>query len=131
MNFYMVFCKSRKKFDKYIKINRVRNKVIVDIQQQLLEENLDYTKYKDYFNLLIYTRIVHSLKKGKDIYYLPNFSNKNLDLKEIFKIKDHLPFDLQFNILLFYDEFKSDDQLLADIFANMDTFHSSQILKDY
>ena len=81
MNFYMVFCKSRKKFDKYIKINRIRNKVIIDIKQQLDEENLDYSKFRDYFNLLIYTRIIHSLKKGKDIYYIPNFSNKEIDIK--------------------------------------------------
>lgn len=131
MNFYMVFCKQRKKFDKYIKINRIRNKVIIDIKQQLEEENLDYIKYKDYFNLLIYTRIIHSLKKGKDIYYIPNFFNKSLDIKEIFKIKEILSFDIQFNILVFYDEFKSDEQLLADIFDNMDFFHTSQIIKDY
>lgn len=127
----MVFCKQRKKFDKYIKINRIRNKVIIDIKQQLEEENLDYIKYKDYFNLLIYTRIIHSLKKGKDIYYIPNFFNKSLDIKEIFKIKEILSFDIQFNILVFYDEFKSDEQLLADIFDNMDFFHTSQIIKDY
>lgn len=127
----MVFCKQRKKFDKYVKINRIRNKVIIDIKQQLEDESLDYTKYRDYFNLLIYTRIIHSLKKGKDIYYIPNFSNKKLDIKEIYKIKEILSFDIQFNILVFYDEFKSDDVLLTDIFDNMSFFHTSQIIKDY
>ena len=65
MNFYLVFCKNRKKFDKYVKINRVKNKVIVDIKQNIEEEGIDPEKYKDYFNLIIYTRIVHSLQKGK------------------------------------------------------------------
>lgn len=131
MNFYIVFCKQRKKFDKYVKINKVRSKVIVDIQQQLEEENLDYNKYKDYFNLIVYTRIIHSLKKGKSIYYIPDFTNKDINIKEIFKIKDILNFDIKFNILLFYDEFKEDEKILNDLLSNMNLFDTSQIIKDY
>lgn len=131
MNFYIVFCKQRKKFDKYIKINKVRSKVIIDIGQQLEEENLDYNKYKDYFNLIVYTRIVHSLKKGKNIYYIPDFTNKNINIKEIFKIKEILNFNIKFNILLFYDEFKEDEQILNDLLSNINLFDTSQIIKDY
>ena len=131
MNFYMVFCKQRKKFDKYVKINRIRNKVIIDIKQQLEEEGVDYKKYKDYFNLLIYTRISHSIKKGKDIYYIPNFSNENLDVKEIFKIREILALGIQFNILVFYDEFSEEEVIMKDIFDNMTLFDTSQIIKDY
>ena len=68
MNFFIVFCKTRRKFDKYIKINRVRNKVIVDINELVNEYDIDIDKHRDYFNLMIYTRINHSLRKGKDIY---------------------------------------------------------------
>ena len=31
MNFYLVLSKNRKKFDKYVKVNRVKNKIIIDI----------------------------------------------------------------------------------------------------
>jgi hypothetical protein len=76
MNFYLVFTKSRKRFDKYVKVNRIKNKVIIDIKQQLEEYDISYVDYKEYFNLIIYTKIKHSLSKKKDIYYIPNFSNK-------------------------------------------------------
>ena len=70
MNFFIVYCKTRRKFDKYIKINRVRNKVIVDINELIDEYGIDNSlqKHRDYFNLMIYTRINHSLRKSKDIY---------------------------------------------------------------
>jgi hypothetical protein len=130
MNFYLVFCKNRKKFDKYVKINRVKNKVIVDIKQNIEEEGIDPEKYKDYFNLIIYTRIVHSLQKGKDIYYIPNFTNKNIDIKQLFDIKKAFSFPLTFNTLVFYEEFK-DDESLSDILSNLERFDTSQIIKDY
>jgi translation initiation factor 1 (eIF-1/SUI1) len=134
MNFFMVFCKSRKKFDKYIKINRVRNKVIIDIKDQIEQEfkGGNYEKFRDHFNLIIYTKITQSLRKGKDIYYIPNFTNKEINIKEIFKIKEMFSaFDLKFNILLFYDEFKDDEVILNDVIENLGFFDSSQIIKDY
>ena len=36
-NFFCVYCKNRKKFDKYVKTNRIRNKYII-------ENNLDKSK---------------------------------------------------------------------------------------
>jgi len=83
MNLYLVFCKNKKKFDKYVKINRIRNKVIIDIREILEEEDIDYNEYKDYFNVIIYTKILHAFQKGKDIYYIPNFDNDNIDIREI------------------------------------------------
>ena len=130
MNFYLVFCKSRKKFDKYVKVNKVKNKVIIDIKQTIEEENIDANAYKDYFNLLVYTRVVHSLQKGKDIYYIPNFGNKDIDIKQLFDIKKIFNFPLNFNTLVFYEEFK-DDASLTDIISNLHIFDSSQIIKDY
>ncbi len=83
MNFHIVFTKNRKRFDKFSKINKIRNKVIVDIKSMLTEYDVEYDKYKEYFNILVYTRIQQSLNKGKDIYYIPNFSNKDAALVEI------------------------------------------------
>ncbi len=131
MNFYLVFTKNRKRFDKYVKVNRIRNKVIVDIKQHLDEYDITYPEYREYFNLLIYTKITHSLNKKKDIYYIPNFSNKNIDVEEIFKIKSLLNDDTNFNILLFYDEFKNNEEINQSILSNMNIFNASQILKSY
>jgi hypothetical protein len=131
MNFYLVFTKNRKKFDKYVKVNRIKNKVIIDIKQQLEEYDISYLEYKEYFNLLIYTKITHSLHKKKDIYYLPNFSNESLDVEEIFKIKKILDDKSNFNILIFYDEFKDNDEVNQSILNNMSIFNASQILKSY
>jgi len=131
MNFFIVFCKTRKKFDKYIKINRVRNKVIVDINELSNEYDIDTQKNKDYFNLMVYTRINHSIRKGKDIYYIPNFKNKQIHVSELFKLKEILEFNIDFNILLFYEEFMDDTETLNDVFENMGKFTTSQIIKDY
>ena len=133
MDFYLVFTKNRKRFDKYVKVNKIKNKVIIDIKSLLDEYDVeDYEKYKDYFNLIIYTRITHSLEKKKDIYYLPNFSNKNFDIEEIFKIKKLLNSNkTKFNILIFYDEFKDNDYINQSILENMNIFDASQILKSY
>lgn len=131
MNFYLVMCKNRKKLDKYCKVNRLKNKVIIDIKSMLDEHEIFDNKYNDYFNLMIYTRIIQSLNKGKDIYYIPNFQNENLEINEILKIKKILKNGTNFNILMFFDEFKDDTRIQNDIFTNINMFDNSQILKDY
>jgi hypothetical protein len=131
MNFYLVFTKNRKRFDKYVKVNKIKNKVIIDIKQQLEEYDISYPEYKEYFNLLIYTKIKHSFLKKKDIYYLPNFTNKTLNIEEVFEIKKILEGKVSFNILLFYDEFKDNEEINQSILSNMSIFDASQILKSY
>lgn len=133
MNFFIVFCKTRRKFDKYIKINRVRNKVIVDINELANEYDIDPNdeSTKLHFNLMIYTKINHSLRKGKDIYYIPDFNSKVISVKELFKLKKILEIDINFNILLFYEEFMNDSETLDDVFENISKFTTSQILKNY
>lgn len=131
MNFYIVFSKNIKRFEKYVKLNRIKNKVIINIKEEL-EEQQDYDRYKDYFNLMIYTKINHSLRKGKDVYYIPNFSDSDIDIKQLFKLKDILvDFPIQFNALIFFDEFKSDEKILKDIYDNIDYFNNSQIIESY
>jgi len=131
MNFYLTLCKNRKKFYKYVKVNRIKNKVIIDIKLALEENEISDNMYNDYFNLMIYTRIIQNLNKGKDIYYIPNFNNEKLDIKEILKIKKILKEETGFNVLMFFDEFKDDVRIQNDILTNIDIFDNTQILKDY
>jgi hypothetical protein len=133
MNFYIVFCKTRKKFDKFIKINRIRNKVIVDIKEIKNEENIIINnKNKDYFNLMIYTKISHAMQKGKSIYYIPDFTNKDIDVKQVYSVKNVFnDFDFEFNALVFFKEFINDNNIKDDIFDNLDLFDNSQLIEDY
>ena len=132
MNFYVVFVKNRKKFDKYVKINRVRNKAIIDIKQQLDEhgiENLD--EYKDYFNLLIYTKIIQTFRKSRDVYYIPNLNNiKHIGIEDVLQIKENLGMDHKFNLLLFFEDFKDSDNI-SSIISDMNIFDAVQIISDY
>ena len=132
MNFYLVLCKSKKKVEKYIKVNRVSKKVIIDIKLAMEENEIDEDdKFMEYFNLMIYTRITQALNKGKDVYYIPNFSNKKFDVKQIFKIKNILKEGTSFNVLMFFDEFKDDVRFQNEVLTNITLFDKSQIIKDY
>jgi hypothetical protein len=132
MNFYLVLSKSRKKIDKYIKVNRISKKVIIDIKLAMEENDIeDGDKYTEYFNLMIYTRITQALNKEKDIYYIPNFTNKKFDIKEVLKIKKILKEGTTFNVLWFFEEFKDDIRFQNEVLTSIPIFDNSQILSDY
>lgn len=130
MNFYVVFCKNKKKFDKYIKVNKIKNKIIIDIKSELYDIK-DSNKYNDYFNLLIYIKIIQSIKKNKDVYYIPNFQNKNIDINELTKIKNNIKPPTNFNGLMFFDDFGQNDTIFKDMLNILNIFDNSQIIKDY
>jgi hypothetical protein len=133
MEFYIVFVKNKKKLDKYVKINKIRNKVIIDIKQQLEDHGLeDVNEWREYFNLIIYTKITQSVRKNKDVYYIPNLQKiKNLEIDDIFQIKDNLSEKINFNLLLFFEDFKENQKLNNDILSNISYFDSIQIIRDY
>jgi hypothetical protein len=133
MKFYLTFCKTRKKFDKYIKINRVRNKSIIDIRAIIDEEKIDLTNPDSvyYFKVLVYKKIQTSIEKNKDIYYVPNFWSKNFEILHLLKLKDLLAETDDFNLLLFHNEFNQQPDWMNFLFSNLSTFTTSQILKDY
>jgi hypothetical protein len=133
MEFYVVFVKNRKKLDKYIKINRIRLKTIIDIKQQLEEHGLeDSNDFREYFNLMIYTKIMQSAKKNKDVYYVHNLSKINtLEIDELLQIKDNLKEKINFNLLFFFEDFKENEKLNNNILSNISLFDAIQIIKDY
>ena len=130
MRFFITFCKTKKKFKKYIKINKIKKSTIIDIKEILEAENISYEEYKEYVNVIIYAKIKHSLQKNKDIYYVPNLENKDFKLEELLKIKNLLKKDYEFNFILFFDDIK-DETITNDILTNIAFFDNSQIIKDY
>lgn len=133
MKFYLTFCRTRKKFDKYIKINRVKNKTIVDIKSIIDEEriNLNNSDSIYYFKVLVYKKIQTSLEKNKDIYYIPNFNVKNFEISNLLKMRDLLSTGDEFNLLMFHNEFNNQPEWQNFIFENISEFTTSQIIKDY
>lgn len=133
MNLYLCLVRNRKKLDKYFKINKIRNKQVIDIKKLMDEERikvLDNTN-SAFFKVVVWNKIKQAIEKKKDIYYMPNFSSPDLDMKKLFGFKENLlePTDI-FNLLLFYDEFIG-TKWLDDTINNLSIFDHSQILKDY
>lgn len=130
MRFFCVFVKSRKKFDKFVKVNSIRNKYILDINRIMDEEGItNFEKDKEYIKILILQKISLAIRNKKDIYYLPTL-NDNFSIEKLLNIKQLLEGN-DFNILMFYSEFRNDGLLLESIFENLDNFDNSQIIRDY
>lgn len=130
MNFFCVYCKTSKKFAKFIKVNRIRNKYIVDLKKIMEEEGINYNDEKTYLKILIFNKIQQAVEKKKDVYYIPDFDN-DFSIEKLMNIKKVLGNDSNFNVLIFYNEFRKDQAILDDVLGNLTKFSSSQIIRDY
>jgi len=129
MTFFCVYCKTRKKFDKFIKVNKIKNKYIIDIKKIVEEEEVNIKEDRTYLKILIFNKIQQAIDRKKDIYYIPDFESefsieKLLNLKKILGEND-------FNVLIFYNEFRKNQEIIDDVFSNLSKFSSSQIIRDY
>jgi len=129
MNFFCVYVKTRKKIDKYIKVNKIRNKYIIDLKKIIEEEELQDSDDKTYLKILIFNKIQKAIEKKKDIYYIPDFDN-DFSIDKLLNLKKILG-DNNFNVLVFYNEFRRENNILDPLFENLSKFTSSQILRDY
>ena len=133
ISFFMVMVRTRKKLEKYFKKNRIRNKVIIDIRKIMEEEKIspDDKESLVFFKVLVWNKIKMARDKGKDVYYIPNYSNSDLNILKLLVIKDTVLLeDDTFNLLCFYDEFLG-TRWLTDTLDNIEIFDNTQILKDY
>ena len=130
MKFFCVYVRTRKKFDKFVKINRVRNKYIIDIKKIIDEEEVDYTAEKTYLKILIFNKIQQAVEKKKDIYYIPDSDNE-FSIDKLLNIKKILGKENEFNVLIFYNEFRKDPSVLDDVLSSLSKFSNSQIIRDY
>jgi hypothetical protein len=129
MTFFCVYCKTRKKFDKFIKVNKIKNKYIIDIKKIVEEEEVNIKEDRTYLKILIFNKIQQAIDRKKDIYYIPDFETefsieKLLNLKKILGEND-------FNVLIFYNEFRKNQEVIDDVFSNLSKFSNSQIIRDY
>lgn len=133
VQFYVSFVRTRKKLEKYFKVNRIRNKQIIDIKKILDEEKLKLDSPKNIllFKVLIFSRIKTAREKGKDIYYIPNFTAETMDVSKLIKLKTTLlEHGDGFNFICFFDEFLGTNWL-SSMLDYIDEFDNTQILKDY
>lgn len=129
MNFFCVYVKTRKKIDKYIKVNKVRNKYIIDIKKIIEEEELCQNMDKTYLKIIVFNKIQQAIDKKKDIYYIPDFDNE-FSIEKLLNLKKILG-DNNFNVLIFYNEFRRNPEIIEDVFSNLSKFSNSQIVRDY
>lgn len=130
MQFFCVYVKTRKKLDKYIKVNKIKNKYIVDIKKILEEEEIELEDHKTWLKILIFQKIQQAIERNKDVYYVPDFDS-DFSIEKLLNIKKILGTDNNFNILVFYNDFRKENQLIEDVFGNLTKFNTSQIIRDY
>lgn len=129
INFCVVYTKTRKKVDKYFKTNQIKNKYVLDIKKMMDEEDVQGKEDIRYLKILILNKVQLAMEKGKDIYYIPNF-DEDFSIDKLLNLKKILA-DNNFNILVFYDEFKKQTELLDEALENLTKFTYSQIIRDY
>jgi hypothetical protein len=129
MEFFCVYCKTRKKVDKFIKVNRIKNKYIIDIRKIMEEEEVSFVDDKMYLKVLIFQKIQQAIDKKKDIYYIPDFENE-FSIEKLLNLKKILG-ENNFNVLIFYNEFRKNPDIIDDVFSNLSKFNNSQIIRDY
>ena len=129
MNFFCVYVKTRKKLDKYVKVNHIKNKYIIDIKKIMEEEEVSFGDDKMYLKVLIFQKIQQAIDKKKDIYYIPDFENE-FSIEKLLNLKKILG-ENNFNVLIFYNEFRKSPEIVDDVFSNLSKFNNSQIIRDY
>ena len=129
MEFFCVYCKTRKKFDKFIKVNRIKNKYIIDIKKIMEEEEVTFDDDRTYLKILVFNKIQQAIEKKKDIYYIPDFENQ-FSIEKLLNLKKILE-ENNFNVLIFYNEFRKNPEIMDDVLSNLSKFSNSQIIRDY
>lgn len=129
VEFFCVYCKTRKKFDKFVKVNRIKNKYIIDIKKIIDEEEVDFRNDKTYLKILIFNKIQQAIDKKKDIYYIPDFE-QDFSIEKLLNLKKILG-ENNFNVLIFWNEFRKSPDVMDDVLGNLSKFSNSQIIRDY
>lgn len=129
MNFFCVYVNTKKKLDKFFKVNKISGKYVLDIKRMMDEENINPNGDKIYLKILVFDKVRKAIEKNKDIYYIPNFED-DFSIEKLLNLRKILG-DNNFNILLFYDEFEKYPDVRDEALNNLSKFSNSQIIRDY
>ena len=80
--------------------------------------------------IIIFNKIQQAVERKKDIYYIPDFSS-DFSIEKLLNIKKILGDENEFNVLIFYNEFRKEIEILDDVLGNLSKFSNSQIIRDY
>lgn len=132
LSFYLVLVKTRKKLEKYFKVNKIVKKYVIDVRKIMEDEKINPNNPESmaFFKVLVWNRIMSAEEKNKDIYYIPNFQNHQLQISKLLAMRSIYQEKSSFNLLLFFEEFVGTNWL-NDILDNVDVFDNAQIIKDY
>lgn len=93
------------------------------------EEELTHIDDRIYLKIVVFNKIQQAIDKGKDIYYIPDFDNE-FSIEKLLNLKKILG-ENSFNVLVFYNEFRKNNDILDNLFENLSKFSNSQIIRDY
>jgi hypothetical protein len=93
------------------------------------EEEVNFSSDKTYLKILVFNKIQQAMDKKKDIYYIPDFDNE-FSIEKLLNLRKILG-DNNFNVLVFYNEFRKNPEVIDDVFGNLSKFSNSQIIRDY
>jgi hypothetical protein len=110
-------------------VNKIKNKYIIDIKKIIEEEEANFSIDKTYLKILIFNKIQQAIERKKDIYYIPDFDNE-FSIEKLLNLKKILG-ENNFNVLIFYNEFRKNQEIIEEVFNNLSKFSSSQIIRDY
>ncbi len=134
LNFYLVLCQTKKKFAKYVKLNKIKKAYIIDIKKIIEEEEMDISSIADnnYLKILILKKFNLAKEKKKDIYYIPNLSYSK-KIANLLNIKELLCTSHNFNMLYFYNDMEDEYKNIinSNVLNKIHEFNFTQIIKDY
>jgi hypothetical protein len=110
-------------------VNKIKNKYIIDIKKIIEEEEANFNIDKTYLKILIFNKIQQAIERKKDIYYIPDFESE-FSIEKLLNLKKILGSN-SFNVLVFYNEFRKNQDIIDDLFMNLSKFSNSQIIRDY
>lgn len=135
LNFFLVLCKTKTKFDKYVKLNKIKKKEIINVYKILEQLKMSYEEAieSNLFKIHLHKKITNAIVKKKDIYYIPHLEQLQTDKKvnKLFNIKKVLEKTHNFNLLFFYEDFVNLTTKTDEVLNQIHEFDLTQILKDY
>lgn len=131
LNFVLVICKNKIKFKKFEKVNKLKNKYIIDIKKLMEEENIkpEDLANSNVFKLNLLKKFNLAKEKKKHIYYIPDLSNQS-QMSKLFNIKEVMGDTHNFNLLYFYEDFEQGKQP-TEILEKIEEFDIAQVLENY